>query len=121
MHKASRAADLFAKLANDELSEVEAKAAGERMEGVARILKIREEERAREQLAEWITQMLDESVGKLHRWTKDDDPTRGMAVQWDEKTLTFISTTNEVLKQSSEEWAKTWQCGMSVSKLAPVF
>ena len=67
MYRASRTADLFAKLANGELSEVEANVAGERMEGVARILKIREEERARKKFAEWITQVLDESVGKLHR------------------------------------------------------
>ena len=92
------------------MSKEEAKAGAERMESIARTLRIREEERARKGFADWIKEMLKESVGKLHKWSKEEDPTGGTAVNWDESTSTFISNPNEVLKMRSKDWGKIWQC-----------
>ena len=50
MHQAGKTVELFATLADDKLGEEEAKAGAERMEGIARVLRTREEERARKGL-----------------------------------------------------------------------
>ena len=54
--------------------------------------------------------MIDESICKLHRWTKEEDPTRGMAVPWDEDTKTFRSDPKEVLDCRSKSWSDIWKC-----------
>ena len=53
--------------------------------------------------------MLDEGVGKLHKWTKEEDVTGGMAVQWDEKRKQYITNANEVLETRRGEWADVWE------------
>ena len=60
--------------------------------------------------------MMSESVGKLHKWTKEEDPTRGCAMQWDEKTNTLITDPNVILKSRTEDWSKVWQCGNETAR-----
>ena len=42
--------------------------------------------------------MIDESVGKLHKRSKDEDASGGMSVQWDEDSTSFSADPNEVLE-----------------------
>ena len=65
--------------------------------GICNILKYRGQARCRANFTGWIPQMLDEAVGKLNIWTKDEDPTGWMSMQWDENTKRFIHNANEVL------------------------
>ena len=73
---------------------------------IARILQIRGDERGRKKFAEWITQMIDDSIGKLHRWSKADDVIGGMFVQWDEDTRTVITNPNIIIAHRSEDCEK---------------
>ena len=80
-HAANETIMSIARLASDAMSNAEAAVAALNMDGISRTLRNRERERSREKFAKWITEMLDTSIGKLHRWAKGDDPTGGMSVQ----------------------------------------
>lgn len=72
--RAKATVETIAKLASDSIGKVEVEVAAKKMEGICRNLKSMGRTKPRAHFAEWVAQMIDESIGKIHRWTKEEHP-----------------------------------------------
>ena len=69
-------------------------------------MKSRDISRSRAHFAELVTKMIDESVGKFHRWPHDEDATGGVSAQCGADSKPFIADPDQILEMRSSAWSK---------------